>query len=195
MRFGQFVDTQNGATINLSKLREFLSSLKMPTVTKVPVHLEIIVQMEGKTILFFFLNQQSFNALTEGDSKSKNTKYNILNQRFLFLFYFFSVNSVLNRVMKLVHMDSHINLQSLRWPFHSRYSVPTVLGTPTSLTIQSSVLCSLRGNITQNIQGIEISRSHEIDLRYIQKIYPPQKAIKLITFNYYLQLFNIHSGC
>lgn len=63
-------------------------------------------------------------------------------------------------------MDSHINLQNLRWPFHSRYSVPTVLGTPTSLTVQSSVLCSLRGNITQNIQGIEISRSHEIDLRY-----------------------------
>lgn len=65
-----------------------------------------------------------------------------------------------------MHMDSHINLQNLRLPFHSRYSVPTVLGTPTSLTVQSSVLCSLRGNITQNIQGVEISRSHEIDLRY-----------------------------
>lgn len=80
--------------------------------------------------------------------------------------FFLSMILVLNRVMKLVHMDSHINLQNLRWPFHSRYSVPTVLGTPTSLTVQSSVLCSLRGNITQNIQGIEISRSHEIDLRY-----------------------------
>lgn len=41
----------------------------MPTVTKSPVHLEISVQVEGKTILFFFLNQQSYNALTEGDSK------------------------------------------------------------------------------------------------------------------------------
>ena len=69
VRFGQIVES--GTTINLSKLREILTSLKMPTVTKTPVHLEIIVQMEGKTILFFFLNQQSYNALTEGDSKSK----------------------------------------------------------------------------------------------------------------------------
>lgn len=68
MRFGQIVES--GTTINLSKLREILTSLKMPTVTKTPVHLEIIVQMEGKTILFFFLNQQSYNTLTEGDSKS-----------------------------------------------------------------------------------------------------------------------------
>lgn len=60
---------ENGSQINLNKLRKILSSLKMPTVTKSPVHLEVVVQVEGKTILFFFLNQQSFNALTEGDSK------------------------------------------------------------------------------------------------------------------------------
>lgn len=59
---------QNGQ-INLNKLRQLLTSLKMPTVTKNPVHLEIIVQLEGKAILFFFLNQESFNAITEGDSK------------------------------------------------------------------------------------------------------------------------------
>lgn len=64
-------------------------------------------------------------------------------------------------------MDSHINLQNLRWPFHSRYSVPTVLGTPTSLSIQSTVLSSLRGNISQNIANAEIERSHEIDIRYM----------------------------
>lgn len=69
LRFGQMVNTNNGATINLNKLRQILSSLKMPIVTKNPVHLEIIVQVEGKAILFFFLNQQSFNALTEGDGK------------------------------------------------------------------------------------------------------------------------------
>lgn len=70
VRFGQIVDRQKGGQINLSKLRSILSSLKMPTVTKRDVHLEIIVQIEGKTVQFFFLNQQSFNALTEGDSKS-----------------------------------------------------------------------------------------------------------------------------
>lgn len=60
---------ENGAQIDLNKLREILSLLKMPTVTKSLVHLEISVQVDGKTILFFFLNQQSYNALTEGDSK------------------------------------------------------------------------------------------------------------------------------
>lgn len=71
--FGQMIsEIQNGATVNLNKLRQILSSLKMPIVTKNLVHLEIMVQMEGKTILFFFLNQQSFNALTEGDSKFEN---------------------------------------------------------------------------------------------------------------------------
>lgn len=69
--------------------------------------------------------------------------------------------------MNLLHMDSHINLQNVRWPFHSRYSVPTILGTPTSLSVQSTVLSSLRGNISQNIAGAEIERSHEIDLRYV----------------------------
>lgn len=88
--------------------------------------------------------------------------YFILFNKFLYL-----LKSVLNRIMKLLHMDSHINLQNLRWPFHSQYSVPTVLGTPTSLIIQSTVLSSLRGNITQDLLGIEIERSHEIDLRYI----------------------------
>lgn len=70
VRFDKIVDTTNGATINLNKLRQILSSLKMPTVIRSPVHLEVIVQIEGKTILFFFLNQQSFDSLTEGDSES-----------------------------------------------------------------------------------------------------------------------------
>lgn len=41
----------------------------MPVTVKRDVHLEISVQVEGKTILFFFLNQQSYNALTQGDSE------------------------------------------------------------------------------------------------------------------------------
>lgn len=73
---------------------------------------------------------------------------------------------VLNRIMNLLHMDSHINLQSLRWPFYTRYSVPTVLGTPTSLTVQNTALSSLRGNITQWIEEAEVIRSHQIDIRY-----------------------------
>lgn len=69
VQFGRIVKTENGGHINLSKLREILSALKMPTVQKNPVHLEIIVQIEGKTIFIFFVDQRSFNTLTEGDSK------------------------------------------------------------------------------------------------------------------------------
>lgn len=68
LRFGRIVETENGAHINLCKLRKILSTLRMPTVQKDLVHLEITIQIDGKTVLFFFLNQQSFNALTEGDS-------------------------------------------------------------------------------------------------------------------------------
>lgn len=64
-------------------------------------------------------------------------------------------------------MDSHINLQNLRWPFNSRFSVPTVLGTPTSLSVGSTVLTSFRGNITQAMQTIEIFRTHKIDIRFV----------------------------
>lgn len=77
VRFGRIVETENGNQMNLSRLRKILSTLKMPIVTKNPVHLEIIVQLEGKTILFFFLNQQSFNALTEGDSKYSFSNYSL----------------------------------------------------------------------------------------------------------------------
>lgn len=71
VRFGRIVQMENGASINLSELRTILSSLKMPTVVRSPIHLEIVVQMEGKTVLVFFLNQQSFNTLVEGDSEFK----------------------------------------------------------------------------------------------------------------------------
>lgn len=69
VQFGRNIKTENGGHISLSKLREILSAMKMPIVKKNPVHLEIIVQIEGKTIFIFFLDQRSFNTLTEGDCK------------------------------------------------------------------------------------------------------------------------------
>lgn len=67
LRFGHIVDTENGIQINTNELRKILAALKMPTMKKSPVHLEIVVQVEGKAILFLFLNQKSYNTLTEGD--------------------------------------------------------------------------------------------------------------------------------
>lgn len=59
----------DGGVIKLSKLREMLSMLQMPTIQKVPVHLEVIVQFEGKSVLIMYINQNTFNELTGGDGK------------------------------------------------------------------------------------------------------------------------------
>lgn len=72
---------------------------------------------------------------------------------------------MINRIVAVLQTDSHINFQNLMWPFYAKYSVPTVFGTPTSLSIQSTVLSSLRGNITQNILTDAIVRNHDIDIR------------------------------
>lgn len=63
------VAAADGGTITLSKLREMLSTLKMPTIQKVPVHLEVIIQFEGKSVLIMYINQNTFNELTGGDGK------------------------------------------------------------------------------------------------------------------------------
>lgn len=47
-----------------------------------------------------------------------------------------------------------------------QYSMPTVLGTPAGVTIQSTVFSSLRGNITQDSLPSKITRNNQIDARY-----------------------------
>lgn len=64
-----FKAAADGGPITLSKLRQMLSTLKMPTIQKVPVHVEIIIQFEGKSVLIVYINQNTFNELTGGDGK------------------------------------------------------------------------------------------------------------------------------
>lgn len=45
-----------------------------------------------------------------------------------------------------------------------KYSTPTVIGTPSEIIIQSTVLSSLRGKITRNAELL--TRSNQIDARY-----------------------------
>lgn len=58
-----------GGTITLSKIREMLNFLKMPTIGNTPVHLEIILQIEGKSVLLLYVNQNTFTELTSGDGE------------------------------------------------------------------------------------------------------------------------------
>lgn len=62
--------------------------------------------------------------------------------------------------------ETHINMQTIRWPFMNRYSVPTVLGTPAEVVIESTVATALRGNITFPVHLTTTMRNHQIDMRY-----------------------------
>lgn len=71
------------AVPNISnKVRTLLDTLKLPVVTSTPLHLEVVVQIEGKSVLSYFLNEKTFANLTDGDRKYK---YKII-------IFFFSVN-------------------------------------------------------------------------------------------------------
>lgn len=61
--------------------------------------------------------------------------------------------------------------------------MPTVLGTLAGVTIQSTVLTSLRGNITQEVAASKITRSNQIDARYNS-----YAACKSETYNPFLNL-------
>lgn len=64
-----------------------------------------------------------------------------------------------------------------------KYAVPTVLGTPAQVTIQSTVLASWRGNLTQIISDNLVSRSHQLDARYSS-----YAVCKSTTYNPFLNL-------
>lgn len=48
-------------------LREILRNLKLNTVPEIPLHFELILQMEGKSVLSFYLNQTSIDSLPHGE--------------------------------------------------------------------------------------------------------------------------------
>lgn len=43
--------------------------MKTPEMKPTPLHLEFIVQMEGKAVLTYYLNQQTLQNLTDIESK------------------------------------------------------------------------------------------------------------------------------
>lgn len=76
----------------------------------------------------------------------------------------FSAPSVTSRLAAILLGDTHINMQSFRWPFVNKYSVPTVLGTPAEVLIETTVATTVRGNITNVLK--ELRRNQQIDMRY-----------------------------
>lgn len=59
----------NSKTLKTDDLLKILKLLRMQPIQSTPLHLEFIIQYEGKTILSYFLNQTTFQNLTDGDSE------------------------------------------------------------------------------------------------------------------------------
>ncbi|EDV43546.1 uncharacterized protein Dana_GF16474 [Drosophila ananassae] len=133
--------TRNGSEpFNFKSIKTLLAMLNAPLINSKDLHLEFIVQMEGKTVLSYYLNQRMFDQMTYTD--------------------------ILERLQQVIRTDSHINMQTVRWPFMNRYSVPTVLGTASDVLLQTTVLTSLRGNMTEQRSPPISKHTLEIDARY-----------------------------
>ncbi|KAH8265516.1 hypothetical protein KR038_009680, partial [Drosophila bunnanda] len=135
------MQSRNGTEpFTFKSIKTLLAMLQAPIVNSKDLHLEFILQMEGKTVLSYYLNQRMFRQLT--------------------------YDNILERMQQIIRTDSHINMQTVRWPFMNRYSVPTVLGTSSDVLLQTTVLTSLRGNITEQRTPPISKHTLEIDARY-----------------------------
>ncbi|XP_052835811.1 uncharacterized protein LOC128252259 isoform X2 [Drosophila gunungcola] len=135
------MQSRNGSDpFTFKSIKALLAMLQAPIISSKDLHLEFILQMEGKTVLSYYLNQRMFRQLT--------------------------YDNILERMQQIIRTDSHINMQTVRWPFMNRYSVPTVLGTSSDVLLQTTVLTSLRGNITEQRSPPITKHTLEIDARY-----------------------------
>ncbi|EDX12761.1 GD20322 [Drosophila simulans] len=135
------MQSRNGSDpFTFKSIKALLAMLQAPIINSKDLHLEFILQMEGKTVLSYYLNQRMFRQLT--------------------------YDNILERMQQIIRTDSHINMQTVRWPFMNRYTVPTVLGTSSDVLLQTTVLTSLRGNITEQRNSPITKHTLEIDARY-----------------------------
>ncbi|KAG5679635.1 hypothetical protein PVAND_009193 [Polypedilum vanderplanki] len=171
------LNTINAETLKVDELTKILRMMKIQPMLSTPLHLEIIIQYEGKTILSYYLNQTTFHNLTDGN--------------------------IINRINAILHTDSHINMQLIRRPFVIKHNFPTLLGTPAAILIENTMIASIRGSTStlQNNAMEQIIRNNQVDLRYssyaVAKInsYDPIRDIEFSTireqgFLVYLPLNN-----
>lgn len=55
------------ADVGTLGLKEILRNLKFSSIPDTPLHFELILQMEGKSVLSFYLNQTSFDSVPRGE--------------------------------------------------------------------------------------------------------------------------------
>ncbi|XP_055695854.1 uncharacterized protein LOC129797391 [Lutzomyia longipalpis] len=126
--------------IEIDQLKSILNGMKLQPIPQTPLHFEFILNVEGKAVLSYHINQTTVMNLTNGD--------------------------IISRLQTIFLGETHINMQTIRWPFMNKYSVPTVLGTPAEVVIESTVATALRGNITFPTHSSTALRNHQIEMRY-----------------------------
>lgn len=57
----------NSDSLNVEELLKILALMRLQPIQSQPLHLEFIVQFEGKSVLSYYLNQTTFYNLTDGD--------------------------------------------------------------------------------------------------------------------------------
>jgi hypothetical protein len=57
----------NTDTLKMDELLKILGLMRLQPIQSTPLHLEFIVQFEGKSVLSYYLNQTTFYNLTDGD--------------------------------------------------------------------------------------------------------------------------------
>lgn len=59
-------------SLKMDDLWKILSLMRLQPIQSTPLHLEFIVQFEGKSVLSYYLNQTTFYNLTDGDCELMN---------------------------------------------------------------------------------------------------------------------------
>ena len=151
-------------TLNMKvhQLVELLRSIKVNPKDPEPVHIELILKREGRVILCFHINN-SFNSL------DKCMKLAVLIPSTMTLkclpLIHFCFCLVKEKATTLLS-QFHVNAQRLWYPVLLEMTQPSLLGTPTSIQLSSSVLASLRGDFTQETDTKSIIRHNRLDVRY-----------------------------
>lgn len=61
------LSTFNSDSLKMDDLLKILNLMRLMPIQSTPLHLEFIVQFEGKSVLSYYLNQSTFKNLTDGD--------------------------------------------------------------------------------------------------------------------------------
>lgn len=111
-------------SISFPKLLQLLKGMKAPVKSSEHVHLELILKIDGRTVITQYLNDTTFDNLA---------------------------NTV--KRLSSIYFEFSVNYQTLKFPLMFINSQPTDIGTPALVQVRSGSLISARGTVSQDNEG------------------------------------------